>query len=95
MIIKNSSILSLSFLLIYVGFATISVLSIYPKDNLHGYLPDTISLFVTFITFPASMLSFGFRYAESEILFPVFIIQLIMFILVWFVSFLIIKKLTQ
>lgn len=61
----------------YVGFGTLSVCSVYPTDAFYGEW----SVFGLLITFPVSIISFGYRYAEPKILYPVFIIQTIMFFL--------------
>ena len=53
--------------LAYVGFGTLSVCSIYPADLFFGYW----SLLGFLITFPVTVLSFGYRYADSQNLNPV------------------------
>ncbi|MGV8995292.1 MAG: hypothetical protein ACOH1O_14425 [Flavobacterium sp.] len=73
--------------LFYVGFGTLSVCSVYPKDLFYG----DWSLYGLLITFPVSVLSFGYRYAESNLLYPVFLIQLIMFFITFFLLSLFIK----
>ncbi|HYG37200.1 MAG TPA: hypothetical protein VD908_01215 [Cytophagales bacterium] len=72
---KRKRALKIAFL--YVGFATLTVCSVYPDDLFYG----SWSLLGLIITFPVSIISSGYRYAESESLFPVFIIQFVMFIL--------------
>ncbi len=74
----------------YVGLGTLSVCSVYPDDMFYG----DWSLYVLLITFPISIISFGYRYAEANLLIPVFVIQLIMFFLAYFLlsSFLKNKK---
>ena len=74
--------------LLYVGFGTLSVCSVYPDDLFYGEW----SLFGLLITFPVSIISFGYRYAEADILYPVFIIQTIMFFLTFFILGNFIKK---
>jgi len=73
--------------LFYVSFGTLAVCSVYPKDLFYG----DWSLYGLLITFPVSVVSFGFRYAESNLLYPVFIIQLIMFFISFFLLSLFIK----
>jgi hypothetical protein len=73
--------------LFYVSFGTLSVCSIYPKDLFYG----DWSIYGLLLTFPVSVVSFGFRYAESNLLYPVFIIQLIMFFTTFFLLSLIVK----
>ncbi|BDU26576.1 MULTISPECIES: hypothetical protein [unclassified Flavobacterium] len=70
--------------LFYVGLGTLSVCSIYPKDLFYG----SWSLFGLIITFPVSIVSFGYRYANADLLYPVFLIQLIML----FPTFLILSR---
>ena len=67
--------------LCYVGLGTLTILSIYPKDALYGNWVLVSSL----ITLPVTFLSFGYRYAQSEPLYPVFIIQSVMFVLTFWV----------
>ncbi|WP_313531027.1 hypothetical protein [Sphingobacterium multivorum] len=67
--------------LAYVGIGTLSVCSIYPDDPLYS---DWSSVFLVF-TFPVTIISFGYRYAEADLLYPVFIIQAIMFVVTFFV----------
>lgn len=73
--IIRDNILALRMSLFYVGLGTLSVCSIYPDDLFYG----NWSLFVLVVTFPVSIVSFGYRYAEPNLLYPVFLIQLIMF----------------
>lgn len=73
--------------LFYVSLGTLSVCSIYPKDLFYG----DWSLYGLLLTFPVSVVSFGFRYAESNLLYPVFIIQLIMLSITFFLLSLFIK----
>jgi hypothetical protein len=64
---------------VYVGFGSVSVCSLYPDDLLYGDWAIWGYLF----TFPISIVSFIFRYANASILYPVFIIQLVMLIIVF------------
>ena len=74
--------------LAYVGFGTLSVCSIYPSDYFYG----DWTLIGLLITFPVTIISFGYRYAESEVLYPVFIIQIIMFLLTFLILETVLKK---
>lgn len=65
--------------LIYVGLGTLAVCSTYPADPLYG----SWSLYVLILTLPVTIISFGYRFSESQHLFPVFIIQFIMFLLMF------------
>lgn len=73
--------------LFYVGLGTLSVCSIYPKDLFYGEW----SQYGLILTFPVCIISFGYRYAASNLLYPVFGIQLIMF----FLTFSILNLLTK
>lgn len=72
---------ALAIAVIYVGCATLSVCSVYPADPFYGEW----SLYGLIFTFPVSLLSFGYRYADANSLSPVFFIQFIMFILTFFI----------
>jgi hypothetical protein len=74
--------------LFYVALGTLSVCSVYPKDLFYG----DWSLYGLLLTFPVSIFSFGFRYAEADLLYPVFIIQFVMFFITFFVLSLFIKE---
>lgn len=73
---------------IYVGLGTLAVCSVYPKDFLSGEWV----LYVLGITFPVSIISFGYRYADSNSLIPVFIIQFVMFLITFLILSIFIKK---
>lgn len=79
--IIGDNILAFRISLFYVGLGTLSVCSIYPDDLFYG----DWSLFGLLITFPVSIISFGYRYAEADLLYPVFFIQLIMFFLTFLI----------
>jgi hypothetical protein len=79
-IFKQKNILIFSIL--YVGFGTFSVLSIYPKDMFYGQWAN-IGLM---ITFPVTVISFGIRFAESGLLVYVYITQFIMLLLTYFIT---------
>lgn len=73
---------------LYVGLGTLAVCSIYGSDLLYGEWSSILLL----ITFPVSFFSFMYRYAESDFLLPVFIIQFIVFLCTFFILSLFIKK---
>jgi hypothetical protein len=77
--IKKSFIISFA----YVGLGTLSVLSVYPADPLYGGW----SLWGLLATFPVTIISFGYRYAESRVIFPVLIIQTLMLLITWFIVY--------
>jgi hypothetical protein len=85
----RQGLLIISFL--YVGLGTLTVCSVYGSDIFHGEWTS----FTFLITFPVIILSFGYRYAEPHNLFPVFIIQIIMFIITFFILNLFIKNKTE
>lgn len=66
---------------------TLAVCSVYPKDLFYGVW----SLYVLLITFPVTIISFGYRYTESDSLFVVVIIQFAIFILTFLILSLFIK----
>ena len=81
---ENAYKKSLVFSICYVGFATLALFSMYPSSNLSG----DWTIFAIFFTFPVSVVSFGVRYMgiDNEILI-VTTIQLIMFLLTWYLSY--------
>lgn len=62
---------------IYVGAGTLAVCNVAGKDLFYGEWV----LYVLSLTFPVTIISFGYRYAEADYLLPVLIIQFVMFIL--------------
>jgi len=81
---KRAFIISLT----YVGFGTLSVCSISGSDFFYG----DWAIFGLLITFPVTIISFGYRFAEANSFIPVLIIQFIMFVLTFILLSLIIKK---
>lgn len=77
-LVKNKAFLISLF---YVGIATFSVCSVYPKDLFYGEW----SQYGLILTFPVSVISFGYRYMDADLLYPVFIIQFIMFFLMFLI----------
>lgn len=67
--------------LAYVGIGTLSVCSILPNDRFYNewFLVGLV------FTFPVTIVSFAYRYAEGNVLYPVFIIQAIMFVLTFLI----------
>lgn len=62
---------------IYVGIGTLAVCNIAGGDWLYG----DWTIYALLITFPVTIISFGYRYAEIDYFIPVLIIQFVMFIL--------------
>ncbi len=93
---KNKSILK-SFIIsfCYVGFSTIAIFSMYPKDIFSYLLPGDWSVISIALTLPVSIFGGAYRYADSDNLFPVFIIQFIVFLLFWLVVNYIVKKIVK
>lgn len=60
--------------LFYVGVGTVSVFGVFPKAPFY----NDYSVLGLLITFPVSILSFVYRFSESNSLIPVLIIQSIM-----------------
>jgi hypothetical protein len=83
---KRKVPLLISFL--YVGLGTFTVCSVYGSDVFYGEW----TTYTFLITFPVTIMSFGYRYVEPHNLFPVFIIQFIMFIITFFILSLFIKN---
>ncbi len=81
--------------LFYVGFATIAILSFYPKDIFGDFLSGDWLVISLLLTFPANFISFGYRYGDAVNLYPVFIIQFIVFLLFWLVVNYIVKKIVK
>jgi len=77
--------------ILYVGFGTLAVCSVYPKDLFYGEW----TLYALFVTFPVSIISFGYRYAESNNLVPVFVIQFFMFVVTFLLFSTFIKNKTK
>ncbi len=62
---------------VYVGLGTLAVCSVYPDDMFYG----SWSLVALLLTFPVTVISFGYRFAEAHTLYPVYIIQVVMFLI--------------
>ncbi|WP_126651604.1 hypothetical protein [Chryseobacterium aureum] len=73
--------------ILYVGTGTLAVCSAYGSDPLYGEW----TLYALLVTFPVSILSFGYRYADPGI-WPVLLIQFIMFLITFFILSLFIKS---
>ena len=72
----------------YVGFGTLAVLSIYPVDPLFGEW----SLWGVMATFPVTFISYGYRYAESENIYPVLGTQFLMLLITWLVLYIMLGR---
>ncbi|RXM51782.1 MULTISPECIES: hypothetical protein [unclassified Chryseobacterium] len=72
---------------IYVGIGTLAVCSAYGSDFLYGEW----TLYALVLTFPVSILSFAYRYADPNI-WPVLLIQFFMFLITFFILSLFIKS---
>jgi hypothetical protein len=62
-----------------VGFGTLAVCSVYPGDTFYG----SWTLIALILTLPVTIVSFGYRFAEAHILYPVYIIQFVMFLIMF------------
>jgi len=76
---KNSLIIAF----LYVGLGTVAVMSVYPDSPLYG---DWIYVGLL-LTLPVSIIGFAVMFAEPNGYFPVLIIQLITFLLFWFILY--------
>lgn len=65
---------SLFLLVLYNIVGTISICSVYPTDKLYGFF-GYFDVFIVLLTMPITLFSFIYRYANSEELYPVLIIQ--------------------
>ncbi|SFE91561.1 hypothetical protein SAMN05518672_11238 [Chitinophaga sp. CF118] len=73
----------------YVGLGTVSVLSVYPHDFLHG---DWIIYCLAF-TLPVSAIGIGIRYADPSQYLMIISIQILTFLFVgWIIFRLFLKK---
>ena len=72
----------------YVGIGTLAICNSYGSDPLYG----DWTIYTVLFTFPVTIFSFIYRFAESGNLIPIYIIQFIMFILTFGVLSIIIKK---
>lgn len=73
--------------IVYVGTGTLAVCSAYGNDPLYGEWTS----YAILVTFPVSILSFIWRYADPGI-WPVLLIQLTMFLITFFILSLFIKS---
>ena len=86
---KNKTrIIVAGFVFLYVGIATVTVCSLYPKDFLYGEW----STYTLVLTLPVALISFGYRFMEADNLHPVFVVQLIVLIISLFIADLIVKQ---
>ena len=74
---------------LYVGIGTLSICAVYPHDAL--WCGDWI-MFPLLFTLPVTFISFGYRFAEADVLYPVFIIQAVVLLICLGIAFLICKN---
>lgn len=67
---------------IYVGIGTLAVCNIAGGDWLYG----DWTIYTLLFTFPVTIISFGYRYAEADYLLPVLLIQFVMFVITFLFS---------
>lgn len=82
---------SLIFSVCYVGFATIALFSMFPDSILHG----DWALMSMILTMPVSVISFGVIFGGGDQPYAsllVFLIQSVMFLLTWYISYKIFRK---
>ena len=69
----------------YVVLGTLFALSLYARDNLSSFVdwsnPSDFMVILSVITYPAYVISFGIRFAQSDLLWPVYIIQFVTLVL--------------
>ena len=73
---------------IYNLIGLMSLLGLYPDDPLYW----SWSVILLIITFPVTIVSFGYRFVQPEPLYPIFIIQFIVLLVSIYISNFIIKK---
>lgn len=76
------------FIFIYNLLGLISILGMYPGDLL--YWKWSAALFL--LTFPITIISFGYRFVSSDPIYPVFIIQFIMLVITLFMGDSIVRR---
>lgn len=77
--VKNSLIIGL----LYVGIGTITAMSVYPDSPLYG---DWVYIGLL-LTLPVSIIGFAVMYAEPDGYLLVLIIQIITFLIFWFIVY--------
>jgi len=81
---KNAFFISLA----YVGLGTISVLSMYPGSPLFG----NWVIFAVLVTLPVNFISVGIMYTDSTAFGIVIVVQLVYFLLFWFLLYRVMKR---
>lgn len=76
------------FIFIYNLLGLISILGIYPGDFLYW----DGNVYLSLITMPITIISFGYRYGTSDPIYPVFIIQFIMLVITLFMGDSIVRR---
>jgi hypothetical protein len=77
---KKSVRISLLISSLYVGLGTLSVLSLY-SDTILGDL----SIIGVFITLPVSFIGYGLMYITPDNKISVLLVQVVMFLIFWFI----------
>lgn len=70
------------FIFIYNLIGLIAILGISPDDPFYREW----SIVLLLLTFPVTIISFGYRYFTSDPIYPVFIIQFIMLVITLFIG---------
>lgn len=76
------------FILIYNLIGLVAILGISPDDPFYWEW----SIVLLLLTFPVTIISFGYRYFSSDPIYPVFIIQFIMLVITLFMGDSIVKS---
>jgi len=77
--LRNSLIIAF----LYVGFGTVTVMSVYPYSPLYG---DWIYIGLL-LTLPVSIVGFAVMFVEPNGYFLVLIVQIITFLIFWFILY--------
>lgn len=76
------------FIFIYNLIGLVAIFSISPDDPFHWEWSPVLRL----LTFPITIISFAYRYGTSDPIYPVFIIQFIMLVIILFMGDSIVRR---
>jgi len=87
---KNAEVLKKSLIIsiFYVGLSTFALFSTYPDSSFHG----DWTIYALVFTFPVSIISFGLLYGEVINRIVIFMIQIIMFFITWYIVYKSLKR---
>jgi hypothetical protein len=85
---NKQKIIALLFSFVYVGLGTVTVFTCYGADKIFIHWP----WYIVLLTFPVTIISQAVRFGVIEYVIPVSVIQFIMFGLVYFIIYRILKR---